>query len=146
MKSMVRRKKRKQLRIKHLEHNKSVINIHRFSMYSSLHWNSDGFLIHKSQNSITSFHPIFTKLTILMSREISILNKMILNVLCPNVPILEILSVATPRVLSREQHMLEVWQVIIETLLRTATLPVDETTNGTEDIWWILEGWGYPRL
>ncbi|MHC4169686.1 MAG: hypothetical protein ACYSWQ_22295 [Planctomycetota bacterium] len=23
---------------------------------------------------------------------------------------------------------------------------VDETTNGTEDIWWILEGQDYPRL
>jgi hypothetical protein len=23
---------------------------------------------------------------------------------------------------------------------------VDETTNGTEDIWWIDEGQGYPRL
>jgi len=23
---------------------------------------------------------------------------------------------------------------------------VDETANGTEDIWWILEGQGYPRL
>ena len=23
---------------------------------------------------------------------------------------------------------------------------VDETTNGTEDIWWILEGKNYPRL
>jgi len=23
---------------------------------------------------------------------------------------------------------------------------VDETENGTEDIWWILEGWDYPRL
>ena len=22
----------------------------------------------------------------------------------------------------------------------------DETVNGTEDIWWILEGQGYPRL
>ena len=23
---------------------------------------------------------------------------------------------------------------------------VDETANGTEDIWWILEGQDYPRL
>jgi len=23
---------------------------------------------------------------------------------------------------------------------------VDETANGTEDIWWIVEGRGYPRL
>jgi len=23
---------------------------------------------------------------------------------------------------------------------------VDETSNGTEDIWWILEGQDYPRL
>jgi hypothetical protein len=23
---------------------------------------------------------------------------------------------------------------------------VDETENGTEDIWWILEGQDYPRL
>ena len=23
---------------------------------------------------------------------------------------------------------------------------VDETTNGTDDIWWILEGQDYPRL
>ena len=24
--------------------------------------------------------------------------------------------------------------------------PVDETENGTEDIWWIVEGQDYPRL
>ena len=23
---------------------------------------------------------------------------------------------------------------------------VDETVNGTDDIWWIIEGQGYPRL
>ena len=23
---------------------------------------------------------------------------------------------------------------------------INETANGTEDIWWILEGQGYPRL
>jgi hypothetical protein len=23
---------------------------------------------------------------------------------------------------------------------------IDETVNGTEDIWWILEGQDYPRL
>jgi len=23
---------------------------------------------------------------------------------------------------------------------------VNEVDNGSEDIWWILEGWGYPRL
>jgi len=23
---------------------------------------------------------------------------------------------------------------------------IDETANGTEDIWWIVEGEGYPRL
>jgi len=23
---------------------------------------------------------------------------------------------------------------------------MDETSNGTEDIWWILEGQDYPRL
>jgi hypothetical protein len=25
-------------------------------------------------------------------------------------------------------------------------LPVGGTENGTDDIWWILEGQGYPRL
>ena len=32
------------------------------------------------------------------------------------------------------------------TFLNTGWDFVDETENGTEDIWWILEGQDYPRL
>ena len=32
------------------------------------------------------------------------------------------------------------------TFLDTGWDFVDETENGTDDIWWILEGQGYPRL
>ena len=32
------------------------------------------------------------------------------------------------------------------TFLNTGWDFVDETANGTEDIWWILEGQDYPRL
>ncbi len=34
----------------------------------------------------------------------------------------------------------------INTFLNAGWDFVDEAKNGTEDIWWILEGWGYPRL
>jgi len=32
------------------------------------------------------------------------------------------------------------------TFLNTGWNFVDETANGTKDIWWILEGQDYPRL
>jgi hypothetical protein len=34
----------------------------------------------------------------------------------------------------------------IEHYLKAGWDFVDETENGTEDIWWILEGQDYPRL
>jgi hypothetical protein len=38
----------------------------------------------------------------------------------------------------------EMWTV--HTYLNAGWDFVDETTNGTEDIWWIVEGQDYPRL
>jgi len=35
---------------------------------------------------------------------------------------------------------------IVRTFLEAAWDFMDETANGTQDIWWILEGTDYPRL